>query len=88
MANPSLIGRFFKRIHPESIPWPGSVFYNLISSTAIFQQHYEMVADDILNIRKEGCLLDIGTGPGRLLLKLHQKSPKCGWSASILRPQW
>ena len=70
------IGRFFKRIHPESIPWPGSVLYNRISSTAIFQRHYEMVADDILSFRTDGCLLDIGTGPGRLLLKLHQKSPR------------
>jgi len=75
MANPSLIGKFFKRIHPESIPWPGSVLYNLISSTAIFQRHYELIADDILNYCKEGFLLDIGTGPGRLLLKLHQKVP-------------
>lgn len=65
-----------KRLHPESIPWPGSVLYNLISSTAIFQRHYELVADDILNYCKEGSLLDIGTGPGWLLLKLHLKAPQ------------
>jgi ubiquinone/menaquinone biosynthesis C-methylase UbiE len=76
MADCSLISRFFKRIHPESIPWPGSVLYNLISSSAIFQKHYEMVAEDILQYCKAGCLLDIGTGPGRLLSKLHQKSPQ------------
>jgi ubiquinone/menaquinone biosynthesis C-methylase UbiE len=35
-----------------------------------------MVADDILSFRTDGCLLDIGTGPGRLLSKLHQKSPQ------------
>jgi ubiquinone/menaquinone biosynthesis C-methylase UbiE len=35
-----------------------------------------MVADDILSFRTDGCLLDIGTGPSRLLLKLHQKSPQ------------
>ncbi len=75
MANPSLIGRFFKRIHPESIPWPGSVFYNLLSSTVIFQRHYEMVADDISKFCKDGSLLDIGIGPARLLLKIHQKAP-------------
>jgi ubiquinone/menaquinone biosynthesis C-methylase UbiE len=34
------------------------------------------VADDILNYCKEGSLLDIGTGPGWLLLKLHQKAPQ------------
>jgi ubiquinone/menaquinone biosynthesis C-methylase UbiE len=65
-----------KLLHPESIPWPGSVLYNLISSTAIFQRHYELVADDILSFRKEGSLLDIGTGPGRLLLALHRKAPQ------------
>lgn len=65
-----------KRIHPESIPWPGSVLYNLISSTTIFQRHYELVADDILSFRKEGSLLDIGTGPGWLLLALHRKAPQ------------
>ena len=77
MANFS-IGRFFKRIHPESIPWPGSVFYNSISSTAMFQRHYELVADDILSYCTQGHLhlLDIGTGPGRLLVKLHKKSPQ------------
>ena len=76
MANRSLISSFFKRIHPESIPWPGSVFYNSISSTAMFQHHYELVADDISSYCTHGLLLDIGTGPGRLLLKLHQKSPQ------------
>jgi ubiquinone/menaquinone biosynthesis C-methylase UbiE len=65
-----------KRFHPESIPWPASLLYNLLSSTAIFQRHYEMVADDILNLCKEGALLDIGTGPARLLLALHKKAPQ------------
>ncbi|MCX5633923.1 MAG: class I SAM-dependent methyltransferase [Phycisphaerae bacterium] len=76
MAGSSLIGRFFKRIHPESIPWPGSVLYNLISSTVIFQRYYEMVTDDILQYCREGRLLDIGTGPARLLLKIHAKAPQ------------
>ncbi len=67
---------FLKRIHPESIPWPGSVFYNALSSTVIFQRHYEMAADDILSYCKQGSLLDVGTGPARLLLKLHQKVPQ------------
>jgi ubiquinone/menaquinone biosynthesis C-methylase UbiE len=76
MANLPSMRRLMKLLHPESIPWPGSVLYNLISSTAIFQRHYELVADDILSFRKEGSLLDIGTGPGWLLLKLHQKAPQ------------
>ncbi len=76
MAGSSLIGRFFKRIHPESIPWPGSVFYNLISSSDIFQRHYEMAANDILQYCKAGRLLDIGTGPAWLLLKIYDKAPQ------------
>ncbi|GBC60227.1 hypothetical protein DENIS_1178 [Desulfonema ishimotonii] len=32
------------------------------------------MADDILTCRARGRLLDIGTGPGWLLVKLHEKS--------------
>jgi len=64
-----------KLIHPEGIPWPGSVFYNALSSSTIFMKHYELAAEDILSHCSQGTLLDIGTGPARLLLKLHQQSP-------------
>ena len=71
-----------KLVHPEGIPWPGSVLYNAFSSSAIFTKHYELAAKDILShcsaqhpFREQGKLLDIGTGPARLLLKLHQQSP-------------
>lgn len=76
MAKLSFGRRLLKLVHPEGIPWPGSFFYNAISGTAIFQGHYELVAKDILNYCAQGILLDIGTGPGRLLVKLHQQSPK------------
>jgi ubiquinone/menaquinone biosynthesis C-methylase UbiE len=33
------------------------------------------VAEDVLSYCREGTLLDIGTGPAWLLLKLHQRSP-------------
>jgi ubiquinone/menaquinone biosynthesis C-methylase UbiE len=75
MAKLSLGRRFLKLVHPEGIPWPGTFFYNAISGTAIFQGHYELVAKDILSYCSEGNLLDIGTGPAWLLLKLHQQSP-------------
>lgn len=65
-----------KFVHPEGIPWPGSALYNALSSSAIFQRHYELVAKDILNYCSQGVLLDIGTGPAWLLLKIHQDSPK------------
>lgn len=75
MAKLSLARRLLKLLHPEGIPWPGTAFYNLVSSSTMFQRHYELVARDILSYCSEGYLLDIGTGPGWLLLELHQKSP-------------
>jgi ubiquinone/menaquinone biosynthesis C-methylase UbiE len=76
MANLSPMRGLMKLFHPESIPWPGSALYNAISSTVIFQRHYELIAGDILSYCSDGRLLDIGTGPGWLLLKLHQQNPK------------
>jgi ubiquinone/menaquinone biosynthesis C-methylase UbiE len=75
MVNLPLLRRLLKLVHPEGIPWPGSVLYNAISSSEIFQRHYELVANDILSYCRRGALLDIGTGPAWLLLKLHQHTP-------------
>ena len=70
----SRVRRLLKIIHPEGIPWPGTVIYNVISETRIFQGHYELVAEDILSYCSQGSILDIGTGPGWLLVRLHQKA--------------
>jgi len=75
MAKLSPGRRFLKLFHPEGIPWPGTILYNLISATSVFQRHYELIARDILSYCAEGSLLDIGTGPGRMLLELHRLSP-------------
>ena len=74
MAGLSLIRRLIKVFHSEGIPWPGTTFYNTISSTGIFQRNYELVASDIISYGSEGSILDIGTGPGRLLIELHRQS--------------
>lgn len=63
--------RFIKRFHPEAIPWPGSVFYNKLSQTSIFQANYKVLAKDITGYCDVGRILDIGTGPGWLLIHLH-----------------
>lgn len=76
MVKLSTTRRLLKAIHPEGIPWPGTVFYNAISATGIFQRNYELVARDVLNYCSRGSILDIGTGPGWLLVKLHQLSPQ------------
>lgn len=65
-----------KVIHPEGIPWPGTAFYNAISRSPMFQKNYELVADDVVSYCPEGNILDIGTGPGWLLIKLYRKSPR------------
>jgi len=67
--------RLIKFIHPEGIPWPGSVLYNKISKSRIFQKNYEAVGKDILTYGRTGKLLDIGTGPGWLLIHLSRLSP-------------
>ena len=75
MAKLSPVRRLLKIFHPEGIPWPGTALYDALSGTSIFQTHYELVAKDILSYWAEGSLLDIGTGPGWLLVKLCQLSP-------------
>jgi ubiquinone/menaquinone biosynthesis C-methylase UbiE len=76
MARLSVARRLLKIVHPEGIPWPGTAFYNALSGTNIFQRHYELVAKDVLGYCSEGSVLDIGTGPGWLLVKLYQLSPR------------
>jgi ubiquinone/menaquinone biosynthesis C-methylase UbiE len=64
-----------KLFHPEGIPWPGTFFYSAISATGIFQRHYELVAQEIVTYGSTGTVLDVGTGPGWLLIKLRQQAP-------------
>ena len=64
-----------KRFHPEGIPWPGTVLYNALSSTAIFLEHYKLVAQDVAHSGATACILDIGTGPGHLLSALRKVLP-------------
>jgi len=67
--------KLLKRLHLEGIPWPGSVFYNALSGTKIFLRHYELVAQDIARCGPAQRLLDIGTGPGRLLFAIRKTLP-------------
>ncbi|MBN1255419.1 MAG: class I SAM-dependent methyltransferase [Deltaproteobacteria bacterium] len=64
-----------KFFHPEAIPKLGTPLYNLVSKTVIFQQNYDLLAHDILSYGNQGNFLDVGTGPGWLLIKLYEQSP-------------
>ncbi len=66
--------RLLKLFHKEAIPLPGTIFYNALTSTDIFQRNYDVIADDILGYTSSGRLLDIGTGPGWLLIALRRKN--------------
>jgi ubiquinone/menaquinone biosynthesis C-methylase UbiE len=76
MARLSPMRRLIKIFHPEGIPWIGTVFYNALAGTSLFQRYYDVVAQDILSYGPKGRILDIGTGPGWLLVKLHQHAPR------------
>ena len=75
MARLTPFRRLLKFFHPEGIPRLGTPLYNLISKTGIFQRNYDLLVQDILSYGKQGNLLDVGTGPGRLLIKLSEQSP-------------
>ncbi len=72
---PSPLRKILKILHPEGIPWPGSLIYNVVSGSRLFQAGYELVAKDILSLCPEGRILDIGTGPAYLLLILGKMNP-------------
>jgi len=77
MAKLSLIRRLLTLGHHETTYWFGTLFYNAISSTDVFEHHYGLLSKDILSYCSQGRLLDIGTGPGRLLIKL------CGQNSTM-----
>ena len=76
MPKLSLLRRLLKLVHPEGIPWPGTAFYNAVTTTSMFQQHYELLARDTGAYCPSGRILDVGTGPAWLLVKLHRLYPQ------------
>lgn len=67
--------KVIKRLHPEGIPWAGVRLYNALSRSGIFMEHYGLVARDVERYFRGGRLLDVGTGPGRLLVCVRKVIP-------------
>lgn len=65
-----------RKLHPEGIPAGAARAYNALSGTSIFLRHYDLAAEDVVKFCSAGRLLDIGTGPGRLLIVLHHQAPE------------
>lgn len=66
-----------RRLLPEKIPSAAAVIYSLIIPK-ILSSYYKMIADEIALV-PGGRLLDIGTGPGILAIKISSK-----FSASLV----
>ncbi len=59
---------------PQQIPGPMAVLYDKVASSAIRDFH-KKVASEITATLKSGKVLDIGTGPGHLLLEITRQNP-------------
>ena len=78
--------RIARRFFGGGFSKPTSSIYNRVSSSPIFQLYYELVANDIMNLCPEGKLLDVGTGPGRLLIALGERTSALQLSGIDLSP--
>jgi ubiquinone/menaquinone biosynthesis C-methylase UbiE len=57
------------------LPRIGSVVYDKLMQESPMQLYYHQIAQDLMRNFSEGCLLDLGTGPGRLLQAIHDLNP-------------
>ena len=50
--------------------------YDGLMKTKAIDLHYREIAQDLVSRISQGRLLDVGTGPGRLLLEIHKLNPR------------
>jgi ubiquinone/menaquinone biosynthesis C-methylase UbiE len=57
------------------LPRIGSVVYDHLMQASPMRLYYQEIAQDLMSRIPDGCLLDVGTGPGRLLQAIHNLNP-------------
>ena len=62
-------------LHVEGIPWPCSNFYSFVSKGRLLNDIHESVTSEVCDELTQGKILDVGTGPGRLPIKIVLKNP-------------
>jgi ubiquinone/menaquinone biosynthesis C-methylase UbiE len=60
---------------PEGIPFPGTRSYSFLARSRIMQAFYKDVALDVAEEVSGGRILDVGTGPGYLPLRISEVLP-------------
>ncbi len=69
-----LVRRLIQKFHPEAIPGIAAAVYDIAGKTRYFRRYYQIMAEDISGFCGDrGSVLDIGTGPGQLLIELHKR---------------
>jgi ubiquinone/menaquinone biosynthesis C-methylase UbiE len=58
------------------MPSFGAKLYSDLTRTGAIERQQEEIARDLVSQVEEGRLLDVGTGPGTLLLKVHEVNPR------------
>ncbi|MDD1758568.1 MAG: class I SAM-dependent methyltransferase, partial [Methanotrichaceae archaeon] len=58
----------------EGIGWPCSGFYSVISQGRLINDIHESVTEEVCDEVSKGKILDVGTGPGRLPMKIALKN--------------
>jgi ubiquinone/menaquinone biosynthesis C-methylase UbiE len=65
----------FRLLLPQQIPGPMAVLYEKVATPGL-RQFYRHVASEITSLLKSGKVLDVGTGPGHLLVDIARGNPK------------
>ncbi len=63
-----------KRLFPQAVHGPVAVFYDRVAAPGFADYHKE-VAGDVAGELVTGSVLDVGTGPGRLVVEIARRRP-------------